>query len=168
MEWLKNLAPLLGNALLGPLGGAAAGFLADKLGVKEGTIEAVSDVLNSGKMSADQVASIKLAEIEFKKFLETNKIDLEKLNVENTKDARQMQMTTRSNFPAVLSGFITLGFFGILGWMLHDDNIANSEPVLIMLGSLGAAFGAVVNYWLGSTSGSQAKSQMLANSVPSR
>ena len=35
MDWLKQLAPLLGTALAGPLGGAAAAFIADKLGVEQ-------------------------------------------------------------------------------------------------------------------------------------
>ena len=32
-DWIKNIAPLVGTALGGPLGGAAAAFLADKLGI---------------------------------------------------------------------------------------------------------------------------------------
>jgi len=166
MEWLKTLAPLVGTALGGPLGGAAASFLADKLGIQTSTVEAVTEVLNSGKMSPDQIAQIKSAELEFKKFLEQNKIDLEKIHMENTRSARDMQINTRSSFPAVLSAGITTGFFGILGWMLYDENITNSEPILIMLGSLGAAFGAVVNFWLGSTAGGQAKTEMLARAQP--
>jgi len=161
-DFLKTVVPILGNAIAGPLGGVAASFLADALGIEEKTVEAVSEVLNSGKMSPDQVASIKLAEIEFRKFLEQNKIDIEKINMENVRSARDMQSVTRSWFPAILSSGITLGFFGILGWMLYDDNIANSEPVLIMLGSLGAAFGAVCNFWLGSSQSSLQKNELLA------
>ena len=161
-DFLKTVVPLLGNAIAGPLGGVAASFIADALGLSEKTVEAVSDVLNSGKMSPDQVASIKLAEIEFRKFLETNKIDIEKINVQNVQGARDMQMSTKSMFPAILSGFITIGFFGILGWMLYDDNIVNSEPILIMLGSLGASFGAVVQFWLGSSKSSGEYRELLA------
>lgn len=36
------------------------------------------------------------------------------------------------------------------------------EPLLILVGSLAAAFGAVVNYWFGSSSGSAEKSHLLA------
>lgn len=60
-DFLKTVVPILGNAIAGPLGGVAASFLADALGIEEKTVEAVSEVLNSGKMSPDQVASIKLA-----------------------------------------------------------------------------------------------------------
>lgn len=160
-DFLKTLAPLIGTALGGPLGGAAATFVASKLGLKESTIEVVSDVLNSGKMTPDQIAQLKLAEIDFQKFLETNKIDLAKMDLENVKDAREMQKSTRATTPAVLSYGVTLGFFGILSSMLFYS-YQPTEPLLIMLGALGAAFGAVVNFWLGSSHGSQVKSELLS------
>lgn len=40
------------------------------------------------------------------------------------------------------------------------------EPLLILIGALAAAFGAVVNYWFGSSSGSAAKSELLARGGP--
>lgn len=36
------------------------------------------------------------------------------------------------------------------------------EPLLILIGALAAAFGAVVQYWFGSSSGSAHKSDLLA------
>ncbi len=120
----------------------------------------MSEVLNSSKMDPAQIAQIKLAEIDFQKFCKTHEIDLSKLDVENTKDARDMQKQTRSYFPATLSTFVTAGFFGILITMLVYE-YKPTEPLLIMLGALGAAFGAVVNFWLGSSNGSQRKSEML-------
>lgn len=165
MDWLKTLVPLLGTALGGPLGGAAASFIADKLGIESKTIEAVTDILNSGKLSPDQISNLKLAEIDFQKFLESNKIKLAELDVENTKDARDMQKITRASTPAVLSYGITMGFFGILTSMLVFKYVP-TEPLLIMLGALGAAFGGVVNFWLGSSHGSNQKSELLANRNP--
>ena len=38
------------------------------------------------------------------------------------------------------------------------------EPLLILIGSLAAAFGGVVNFWFGSSSGSAHKSELLAAS----
>jgi len=166
MDWLKTLAPLIGTALGGPLGGAAAAFIADKLGLENKTIEAVNDVLNSGKLSPDQISQLKLAEIDFKKFLEQNKIDLAKMDMENTKSARDMQVSTKSSMPAVMSIIITSGFFGILAYMMTDYFVP-SDPLMVMLGSLGTAWIAVVNFWFGSSNGSQAKDRLLANSVPS-
>lgn len=163
MEWLKTLAPLLGTALGGPLGGAAASFLADKLGLQASTLTAVTEVLNSGKLSPEQLQAIKLAEIDFQKFLEMNKIDLEKIAAADRNSAREMQIATHSNMPAVLTVMITLGFFGILAWMLYDDKIADSPPLLIMLGSLGTAWTGCCAYWFGTTSSSGKKDQLIAS-----
>lgn len=158
---LKTIAPLLGSALGGPLGGAAAAFIADKLGLDSKTVKDVSEVLNGSKMGPEQVVQIKLAELEFQKFCKTHEIDTAKLSLDNTKDARDMQKQTRSYFPATLSSLVILGFFGILTSMLMYQTTP-SEPLLIMLGALSAAFGAVVNFWLGSSNGSAEKTRMLA------
>lgn len=166
MEWLKTLAPMLGTALGGPLGGAAASFLADKLGIESKTIEAVTEVLNSGKMSPEQISAIKLAEIDFSKFLLTNKIDMEKVHAGDRNSARTMQAATRSPMPAVLTLLITLGFFGVLAWMLYDERVMDSPPLLIMLGSLGTAWTGACAFWFGTTSNSGKKDEMLANAVP--
>jgi len=160
-DLLKTIAPLLGTALGGPLGGAAAAFIADKLGLDSKTVKNVSEVLNGSKMDPNQIMQIKLAEIEFEKFCKTHEIDVAKLDMDNTKDARDMQKQTRSYFPATLSTFVTAGFFSILVTMLVYE-YKPTEPLLIMLGALGAAFGAVVNFWLGSSAGSQRKDALLA------
>ena len=163
MEWLKTLAPLLGSALAGPLGGAAASFIADKLGVKEATIEAVTDVLNSGKMTADQIASLKLAEIEFEKFLKQNAIDLEKIHAGDRDSARKLQTETKSNVPGFLAIGVTFGFFGILLFLLLEGVPATGgDALLVMLGALGAAWGSVISFYFGSSSGSAAKTEALS------
>ena len=164
MDWLKTIAPLLGTALAGPLGGAAASFIADKLGVKESTVEAVNNVLNSGKMSADQIAAIKLAEIDFQKFLESNKIDLEKIHAGDRDSARKLQIATQSVIPGILAIGVTLGFFGILLFLLTEGVPATGgDALLVMLGALGAAWGSVIAYYFGSSSGSAVKTSALAN-----
>ena len=51
----------------------------------------------------------------------------------------------------------------IAALFLYEPPDKAREPLLILVGSLGAAFGAVVNYWFGSSSGSAHKSELLAN-----
>ena len=167
MDWLKALAPALGTALAGPLGGAAAGFIADKLGIEAKTVEAVTDALASGKLSADQVAQIKVAELEFQKFLKQNNIDLERVHAEDRGSARDMFKVTRSRMPAALSVIVTFGFFGILvGLMSGEIEIKDSQALLLMLGSLSTAWGMVMAFWFGTTAGSKDKTELLANSSP--
>lgn len=162
MDWLKTLAPLLGTALGGPLGGAAASFIADKLGIQEKTIEAVSEVLNSGKMSADQIASLKLAEIDFQKFLEGNKIKIEEINAGDRASAREREIAVKDWIPGALAVLLTGGFFGILAYMLqYGTPINGGDALLVMLGSLGTGFANVLAYYFGSSSGSASKNAII-------
>lgn len=163
IELLKTLAPAIGTALGGPLGGAAAAFLANKLGIETATVEAVSEVLNSGKMTPDQVTQIKLAEIEFEKFLKQNSIDLEKVHAGDRGSARAMLASVRSKVPAWLSFIVTIGYFGILGGMMTNIlEIKDSQALLLMLGSLSTAWGMVMAFWFGTTAGSAQKNDLLA------
>lgn len=160
--FLKSITPLLATALTGPLGGAAAAFIADKLGVKEQTVEAVSEVLNSGKMSAEQVANLKLAEIEFQKFLESNKIDLAKLDVEDRSSARAREMAVRDWIPGLMAVLLTAGFFGVLAYLIQFGTPERGgDALLVLLGSLGTGFTSVLAYYFGSSSGSAQKNAII-------
>jgi hypothetical protein len=163
MDWLKQLAPLLGTAIGGPLGGVAASFIAGKLGVEDSSVTAMTDLLSSGSMSPDQVTALKLAEVDFKKFLETNKIDLAKIDLANTQGAREMMVSTKSTIPAALSIVVVVGFFGILismmlGWLVTTD----SQALMTLLSALQIGFGMILNFWFGSSNGSQNKDALLA------
>lgn len=168
-DFLKTLAPLLGTALGGPLGGAAASFIADKLGLDTKDVKSISDVLNSGKLTADQIAQVKLAEIDFQKFLENNKIKMEEIAAGDRNSAREMLKSTRSYVPAVLTFGITIGYFVVLiGMMTKMFAVADSQVMLIMLGQLGTAWGITIAFWFGTTSGSKDKTDILANSQPAK
>lgn len=165
-DFLKSLVPMIGTALGGPLGGAAASFIADKLGLDTKDVKAVSDVLNSGKMTPDQITQLKLAELEFSKFLEANKIKLEEISAADRTSAREMLKSTRSNVPAVLTYLLTFGFFTVLGLIFYLPELKESAPVMIMLGNLATAWTASIAFWFGTTSGSKDKTDLLMNSTP--
>jgi hypothetical protein len=168
-NFLKSIVPLIGTALGGPLGGAAAAFVADKLGIADKTIEAVSEVLNSGKMTPEQISALKLAELDFQKFLESNKIKLEEISAADRNSAREMLKTTRSYVPATLTFVITAGYFvTLLGMMTKAFTVEDSQVMLIMLGQLGTAWGVSIAFWFGTTSGSKDKTDILANSAPAK
>lgn len=164
-EFLKTLVPMIGTALGGPFGSVAATFIASKLGLDSSDVTAVSEVLTGGKMTPDQIAQLKLAELDFQKFMEDNKIKIADLELKNVDSARNMRAVTHSVFPEILSSLVVIGFFGILAWMMHDQTALENQPLLIMLGSLGAAFGAVINFWLGSNKGSDRTKELLAQAT---
>ncbi len=161
LETLKTLAPTVASALGGPLAGAAVSALGSILGVEQPTQESIARLFKDGQLSADNLAEIRKLELKYQADERERGFRFAELEFKNTADARDMQKQTRSYFPATLSSFVTIGFFGILITMLIYE-YKPTEPLLIMLGALGAAFGAVVNFWLGSSHGSQNKDTLLA------
>ena len=151
---LKVVSPWLASAIAGPFGGMAVTAIADALGLSEKTEASIKSALSG--VTPEQMLALKNADQAFAlKMKELGYQDIEKmaaLAVDNTKDARAMQVATKSKVPAILAVMITVGFFGILiGMMSGKLTVADNQALLLMLGALGAAWGAVVNYFFGSS-----------------
>ncbi len=167
MEWLAKLAPTVASALFGPLGGIAAEVVGGALGLSDKTVETVKTTLQSGQMTPEQLSALKQAEMEVKKMEQEQGFKFAELAVKNTQGARDMQVSVRSKVPAILATLVTFGFFGILiGMMTGRLNISEQQSLLIMLGALGTAWGSIINFYFGSSHGSQIKTEALANSQP--
>ena len=64
---------------------------------------------------------------------------------------------------------ICLMFVAAVVALFHVEPPAGArEPLLILIGSLAAAFGAVVQYWFGSSASSARKSDLLASFAPDK
>ncbi len=172
MNWqlvLKTVAPWIATALTGPLGGMAVSAAADALGLSERTTDALQSALSGASpeqmlalKQADQAFQVKMQELGFKQIT-----DLEAIAAGDRKDARDMQKTTRSRVPALLSVAVTVGYFTILiGMMLGKLKVTDSQALLLMLGSLGTAWGMVMAFWFGTTADSGRKTDMLAKATP--
>ena len=162
MYWLKTIAPTIATALGGPLGGLAYEAISKVMGVSQ---DDAKTMLESGKLSADQIASIQQAEIALKAKAQELGLDFEKLAVEDRASARQMQSATHSWIPPFLAVGITVGFFGIL-YALMSDRVTKSDELMIMLGSLSTAWTGVIAFYFGSSAGSQRKDELIHNSTP--
>jgi len=159
MDWLKQIAPTIATALGGPLAGMAVSAISKAIGVDE---EKVGDLIANNKLTADQIAQVKLAEIELQKQAQELGLNFEKLEVEDRKSARDMQSATRSMMPPLLAGAVTVGFFSIMVMMFFNNIDANNPAILMMLGSLGTAWTGIIAYYFGSSAGSQAKTDLLS------
>lgn len=162
---LATVAPWIGGALGGPLGSMAVEAAANALGLTDKTTDAIKTALGGATpeqmlalKQADQAFSLQMQALGFKQIT-----DLEALAAGDRKDARAMQVSKPSYVPAALSTLVTAGYFGILlgimrGWLVIDD----SQALLLMLGSLTTAWGAVMAYWFGTTRDSGRKTELLA------
>ena len=164
MEWLKTVAPTIATALGGPLAGMAVSAVAKAIGCEP---DEVQNVISSGKLTAEQVASIQLAELELKKQAQSMNLDFAKLVAEDKKSARDMQIATKSWIPPLMALGVTCGFFGILFGLMYGQ-IQHAPQIDIMLGSLGTAWTGIISFYFGSSAGSQAKTELLAKSEPSQ
>ena len=162
MEWLAQIAPGIATALGGPLAGLAVSAISKALGIDE---KDVQNTIDSGKLSADQLASLKQAEIELQAKAQELDLNFEKLAVDDRKSARDMQAATKSFIPGALAIGVTIGFFGILVGLM-TDNVTKSDALLLMLGSLGTAWTSIVAFYFGSSASSQNKDAMIHNSTP--
>lgn len=164
MDWqsigstVAKVAPVLGAAVGGPVGliaGAAGTLISSFLGVEP-------DPASVAKAIQDPATLARLKELELQqisRILDWQDAQLQ-AELENTKSARGMavQLAQSGNIlgsvaPALVSLIVTVAF----GLMLYQVLLLREEPTqaaTILLGSLSAAFGAVVNFYLGSSLGS--------------
>jgi len=159
MDWLRQIAPTIATAMGGPLAGMAVSAISKAIGVAP---EKVGDLISSNKLSAEQIAQVKIAEIELQKQAQELGLNFEKLEVEDRKSARDMQSKTRSLMPPILAGTVTIGFFGIMVMMFIGKVDSSNPAILMMLGSLGTAWTGIIAYYFGSSAGSQAKTDLLS------
>lgn len=166
---IKTVAPWIGTALGGPLGGMAVEAASNALGLGSKTTDALKQALSGA--TPEQMLALKQADEKFSLDMQSlgfaHLEALTKLGNDDRNSARQREMTIKDITPMVLAYGVTLGFFGVLGVIMFCAIPAASRDVLnIMLGALGTAWTGVIAYYFGSSSGSDRKTELLAQSVP--
>lgn len=166
---IKVVAPWIGTALGGPLGGLAVEAASNALGLSTKTKEAVQQAISGA--TPEQMLALKKADQDFQVQMQAlgfkNEADLEAIAAGDRDSARKMQISAPSWVPAALSIIVTSGYFIVLIGMMTKTLIINdSQVALMMLGSLTTAWGGVLAYWFGTTRESNRKSDMLAMSAP--
>lgn len=168
LDWKKlvgTVAPTLATALGGPLAGVAVSTISKAVLGKETATEGELETALAG--NTDALLKLKEAEQTFKLEMEKLGVDLERVHQADRDSARRMQIATKDFMPALLGITITVGFFGVLGYLMARGLPENgAQPVLILLGSLSTAWTAVTAFYYGSTKGSAEKTRLLAESQP--
>lgn len=171
MDWkgvIGTVAPWLSGALGSPLAGFAVSAVCDALGLSEKSETAIKQALAGA--TPEQMLALKNADYEFQLKMQElgfNSVkELEALAVQDRDSARKREIEVKDNTPKILAYAVTLGFFGVLTFMMMSTVPEQSKDILnIMLGSLGASWTGVISYYFGSTAGSKAKSELLAKAT---
>ena len=142
-------APLLGSVIAGPAGTIIGQVVADMFG---GDINDPDDILK--RIRNDPESAIKLRQIQADEAVNLQRFAFlqAELAVKNTVDARANNVASKTVFPEVISVMILIGFFGCVYWIaVYPQENFDKDILNILLGVIGSAFAAVVNYWLGSS-----------------
>ena len=161
-EVLAKLAPTAAALIGGPLGGLAVDALGKALGLSNATQDTIKEVISSGSMTPEQVAAIKQAEIDLKVRMKELDIKLEEVQAADRASARKMLAESGSWVPAALSVVTVGGFFILLiGAATDHFQLTGSDVMMLLLGVLARETASVYQFWLGSSSGSRQKTEMM-------
>jgi hypothetical protein len=172
MDFLKKVLPWIGAAASGnvpALLSMGAAEIGKVLGKK---VDANADAITAAVAGAtpEQILALKQADNDFKLKAQAlgfeQERDLETISANDRASARQREMSVRDKIPAILAVGVTAGFFGILLYMLKAGLPGDGrEPLLLMLGSLGAGWTSVMAYYFGSSAGSAKKDDTILAST---
>ena len=148
---LKNIvgavAPTLGTALGGPMGGLADNMIADVLGVPNNpkSIEKAME-----EATPEQMLELKKAESDFEIKMKELEVDVFKLETEDIQDARGK---FSKDWTARIMGMATVGgFLGYIFLITLQPPEANSEALVnLILGYLGGLASAIVSFYFGAS-----------------
>ena len=161
-EILAKLAPTAAALMGGPLGGLAVDALGKALGLSNATQDTIKEVISSGSMTPEQVAAIKQAEGDLKVKMKELDIKLEEVQAADRASARKMLAESGSWVPAALSVVTVGGFFILLiGAATDHFQLTGSDVMMLLLGVLTRETASVYQFWLGSSSGSRQKTEMM-------
>ena len=142
-----DLAPTIGAALGGPVGGASAGMLANVLGC-EPTPQKIEKALQTA--TPEQLAEIKKAELDFEVRMKELEVDVFALETKDTQHARE---SFKEDWTARAIALLSVVLFG--GYILlvtiqppdaNDDGIVN-----LVLGYLGGVVSSIVSFYFGAS-----------------
>ena len=155
---IGNVAPMVATALGGPFGGIAATAIKAALGVD-------TDDQAIAALSSDPSAllKLKLAEVEFDKFMRQADIDEHALVIDDRKDARGLAKALKSVWPQMtIVIMLTLMIASIIYALFLGAPPEGSRDVLYMvLGQLTTAWAASIAFFVGTTKSSAEKSAQI-------
>lgn len=160
-ETVRSIAPTIGTAMGGPLGGMAAKALSDAvLGNEEVGEQELADAIAGA--GPETIAAIKQAEMRFKKALDDNQVKLEAIAADDRASARQREIETDDRTQAYIAAAFVGGYFIVLFAIFFVDVPTSAQPLVqVLLGALTTILTAIANYYFGSSSGSSRKNKML-------
>lgn len=160
---LKQVAPTLLAATGSPLAPLAMGLAKKVMGDESMTDDQLEEAVATAAGTTSGLAQLRQIEADLKKVEIESDFKFDELATEDRRDARARQVTLKDNTPQLVLYITSVMFFGVLIMLLVRGLPATGDEVLmIMIGALGAAWNSSVQFFVGSSSGSARKTNILA------
>ena len=144
---LGALAPTLGAAVGGPLGGQAGAIISKVLGVPNNP-KSIETAMNN--ITSEQMVELKKAEKDFELQMKQLEVDIYKLETEDIQDAREKFSNDWT--PKFLGVLCLVGFFGYIGLVtLYPQPDSSDDVVMLVIGSITGIATAVISFYFGSS-----------------
>ena len=152
-DLIGGIAPTIGAAMGGPLGGMAGQILAETLGC-DPTPQAIETAFE--KVTPQQLAQIKEAELEFESRMKELDVDLFALQTADTQDARKhFSKDLTSKFIALVMVLFFCSYIAMITIMPPEQN--SMELINLVLGWMGGLVSAVISFYFGSSQSQEKK-----------
>lgn len=182
---IKQLAPIAGTLIGGPLGGMAVKVIGEAIGMSEPTVERIAGAVQTGSLSPEQVVAVRQADAALKVRLRELDLDEKKIEQEtekaylaDTQDARKVHAADKGVFWLGVAVLVTMALdtaatfwlvYAILTEGLKIKDVGIVAAVFGILGTLNGYIAAnaqqVLSYYFGSSRGSQEKSREMADAI---
>lgn len=161
---LKRVAPTLLAASGSPLAPLAMAVAKKVMGDETMTDAKLDEAVATATGTTEGLAKLRQIEADLAKIELEQDFKFEELATDDRKDARARQVALKDTTPQIVLYITSVMFFGVLLVLLWRGLPGSGEQVLlIMIGALGSAWGAAVQYFVGSSSGSHRKTNILAD-----
>lgn len=165
-EFLGTVAPTLASALLGPLGGVAITGLGKALGIDAPTQEKITKAIQGGSLTPEMMAEIQKLELDYQNQEKERGFRYAELEFKDRDSARQANVSGGVQGKVFWMSIIILAMsFGAEIYVLFNGYSMEIDAVVVgrILGFLDAAALQALAYWMGSSHGSQQKTDLMAS-----
>lgn len=157
MKWqeiISAVAPVLGTAIGGPVGGIAVKAITAALGLPSNASDKELDrALHDA--TPEQLVELKKVEADFEVQMKELDVDVTRIHASDRDSARRRQMTVKDRVPAILAILTMVSFFGYIGGVTFWSHAVMADPGFLNLaiGWLGGTSSTVIAYYFGSSAG---------------
>ena len=152
---LKGVAPVLATAIAGPAGGAAVGWIADKLGIPDATVEGVTEALMG---NPEMTLKLKELDLEYAKMDAADRDSARKAYAE-VATSQYATKLDKAVVPILALGTVALAFLFIAILMFRDVPVDQQQMIIFALGFITSSAGQVLSFYFGSSQGSKDKTK---------